>query len=220
VCLPLGGCGNEWTATPLPEPPALDGQRIHRPDGISTLTGDVTIVGDARSASPGATVRVTNLETTDEPATATVAADGSFTVEVPATDGDELRIDAVSRDGRSEPIDVILGEQLTPSPRHTCVTLSPADTLEFSESTAETLVVRNRCDSELSLEAPRSRLSLPYFTLETELPMTLAESETGALDFAYSDDDAAEREDVFFVDIDVGGEVIRYPVTLYAPAAR
>jgi hypothetical protein len=211
-------CGSDWTATPLPEPPALDGSRIRRPDITIAVTGTIWIEGDPHSASVGATLRVTNLDTTDEPATTTVASDGSFSIEVPAEPGNEIRIDAVSRHGRSEPIDLIVDSELIPSPRHDCVRLSPEFSLEFREgSRAEELTVHNLCDQEVALADPRARLALEDFTLESELPLTIPAGESTALEFEFTESSPDARENVFFVNIEVDGELIRYPITLYAP---
>jgi hypothetical protein len=214
-------CSSDWTATPLPEPPALDGSRIRRPDITITFTGSIWIEGDAQSASAGATLRVTNLDSTDDPATITVANDGSFSLEVLAEPGDELRIDAVNRHGRSEPIDLIVDDELVPSPRHDCVRLAPKFSLEFRDgSRAEELTVHNLCAQEVALTDPRARLELADFTLESELPLTIATGESAALEFEFAESSPDAREDVFFIDIEVDGEPIRYPVTLYAPEER
>lgn len=214
-------CGSEWTATPLPEPPALDGSRIRRPDITTAFAGSIWIEGDARSASAGATLRVTNLDSTDAPETTTVASDGSFSLEVLAEPGDEVRIDAVNRHGRSEPIDLIVDDDLIPSPRHDCIRLAPEFSLEFREgSGSEKLTVYNLCDLEVALTDPRARLALENFTLESELPLTLPAGESAALEFEFAESSPDAREDVFFIDIEVDAELIRYPVTLYAPEER
>jgi hypothetical protein len=214
-------CGSEWTATPLPEPPALDGSRIRRPDITTAFVGTVWIAGDAKSASAGATLRVTNLDSTDDPVTTTVASDGSFTIEVVAETGDEVRIDAVTRHGRSEPVDLIVDDELTPSPRHDCVRLVPKFSVEFLEgSRAEELTVHNLCDLEIALADPRARLGLEEFTLESELPLTIPAGESAALEYGFAAGSPGESEDVFFIDIEVDGELIRYPLTLYAPEER
>jgi hypothetical protein len=157
----------------------------------------------------------------DDPETTTVDSDGSFSLEVLAEPGDELRVDAVNRHGRSEPIDLIVEDELIPSPRHDCIRLAPEFSLEFREgSRAEELTVHNLCDLEVALTDPRARLALEDFSLESELPLTIAAGESAALEFEFAESSPDAREDVFFVDIEVDGELIRYPVTLYAPEGR
>jgi hypothetical protein len=220
--LGLVACDANWTATPLPEPPALDGERIHTPEIMPAAAGELTIIGDPSSVSAGATLRILNLDTTDAPFTSRVEGDGSFELQVSADAGDELRIEAFNENGRSGPLDYLaLQDGLVPSPRHDCVRLIPETTLEFGSSPdSADLVVQNRCDDELVLDNPRARLELPDFRLQSELPQTLAPNGSAALEFEFLEESAEAREDVFFVDIEVLGEVIRYPVTLSAPERR
>ena len=214
-------CGSKWTATPLPEPPAVDGSRIHRPDLATAFAGSISVEGDSRSASAGATLRVTNLDSTDDPVTTTVASDGSFVLEVLAEEGDEIRIDAVTREGRSEPVDLLVDDELMPSPRHDCVRLVPEFSVEFRDgSRTEELMVHNLCDLEVALANPRTRLGLAAFTLESDLPLTIPAGESAALEFGFAEASPGAREDVFFIDIEVDDELFRYPVTLYAPEER
>lgn len=211
------GCEGPRGASPLPEPPAIDGSRIGFGHSIApaSVPADIELTGDRASASPGATLRVTNLDTTDEPVTTTVADNGSFTILVSVSPGDELRFEAFRGDYRSEPVDLVIDSELTPAPRHDCIALTPGYVLEFDGSTAESLFIDNQCDAAAVIQDPRFRLDLPDFALTTAaLPVTVEPGRSTSLRFNFAPQAAGPREDVFFVDIDVNGEVLRYPIGL------
>lgn len=65
--------------------------------------GMVTVRGGAQAAEPGATVRVTNRRS-GETVTATVAADGSFTLAIQAQGGDPMDIAVIDRAGNSSTV--------------------------------------------------------------------------------------------------------------------
>lgn len=222
LCVLASACSSNWTATPLPEPPAVDGERIHLPELSPASSGRITIVGDPRSVSPGATVRVTNLETTDEPFVAAVESDGSFAIDVEAEPGDELRLDAVNREGRSEEsFDYLVADPLLPSPRHDCLALVPNFVVAFAGSSdSRDLLIQNFCDSAAIIDDARARRQLPEFTLSTELPLTVEPGGRARIELNFAATSDEEREDILFLDVDVGGEAIRYPIGLYAPPRR
>jgi hypothetical protein len=209
-------CEGPRGASPLPEPPAIDGSRIGVENSIVPVSfpADIEIVGERDSASPGATLRVTNLDTTDDPVTTTVTDDGRFSVLVTVTPGDELRFEAFRAEYRSDPVDLVFDDGPLPAPRHDCITLTPGYLVEFDGSTAESLFIDNQCDSPAVVQDPRFRLGLSDFELTTALPVTIEPSRSTSLRFSFDPQAAGIREDVFFTDIDVNGEVLRYPVGL------
>ncbi len=197
--------------------PSIDGSKIGIGNSIMPVSvpADVELSGDRASASPGAILRVTNLDTTDEPVTTTVADNGSFSILVSVTPGDELRFEAFRGEYRSDPVDVIIDSELTPAPRHDCVALTPGYLLEFDGSTAESLFIDNQCDSPAVIQDPRFRLGLPDFALTTApLPVTIEPGRSTSLRFSFDPQAAGAREDIFFTDIEVNGEVLRYPLGL------
>ncbi len=209
-------CEGPRGASPLPEPPAIDGSRIGSGPSLApaSLPAEIEITGDRASASPGATLRVTNLDTTDEPVTTTVTDDGRFSVLVSVSPGDELRFEAFRGELRSEPVDRIIDGELTPAPRHDCIALTPGYVVEFDGSTAESLFIDNQCDAPAVVQDPRFRLGLPDFALTTALPVTIEPGRSASLRFSYDPQSSETPEDVFFVDIDVNGEALRYPIGL------
>lgn len=210
-------CEGPRGASPLPEPPAIDGSRIAVGSSITPVSvpADIEIVGERASASPGALLRVTNLDTTDDPVTTTVTDDGRFSVVVSVAPGDELRFEAFRAEYRSDPVDLVSGDALSPAPRHDCIVLTPGYIVEFDGSTAESLFIDNQCDSPAVLQDPRFRLDLPDFALTTAgLPVTIEPGRSTSLRFSFDPQAAGAREDIFFTDIEVNGEVLRYPIGL------
>ena len=211
----LAGCEGSRGATPLPEPPALDGDRIDLPEVMPASQDLISVVGASRSATPGSTVRVTNLDTTDEPATALVESDGSFVVQVRATRGDELRFEAEKNGERSDALDFIVDVPLEPSPRHDCIRIDPEFRLEFLDSPdTQQIFVQSTCDEAASLDNARTRLSRDEFTISGDFPLDLAARDDAAFDIDF--DGESPAEDVLFVDIELNGVSIRYPITLRA----
>lgn len=219
LCALASGCEGTRGATPLPEPPALDGTRIQVPDIMPVSAGTVTLQGSSRSATPGSTLRVTNLDSEDEPSTVLVATDGSFALEIEAEPGDELRFEAEKNGERSDAVDLTLEDELVPSPRHDCIRLEPEFRLEFVEPGREPVFVQNTCGEDASISAPRLRLAelaeLAEFAVSGEFPLSLSAGDDASFEVAF--EGGVSVEDVLFVDIEVGGVVHRYPLTLWAP---
>jgi hypothetical protein len=220
LVLGLTHCG----ATPMPEPPSLDGGLIGlAPVGIVVLSEPhlLPIEGQPGAATPGAIVRVLALDTRDPAVSTTAASDGSFTLAVPVRGGDELRLQAQIEGARSAPVDLIyrsveLVDTLEPSPRHECVTLEPGFDVDFGGAVSRSLRVRNACSSPIVLAEPRFRLDPADFELTTALPRTVAPGGEAALELRLSSGAPPDREDVLFVDISLADRVLRYPIGLYA----
>lgn len=219
--LALLACGPQG-ATPMPEPPSIDGGLIG-PDreGISILSEPhpVPLVGSAGAATPGARVQVLNLDAAALPAaTATAAADGSFQLTVLATSGDELRFSALLDGRRSIPVDFVytfeLRDVLTQSPRHACVTLHPGLELELGVSRAS-VSFQNGCSDPIQLSAPRFRTGAD-FALATPLPLVVAAGASAVVELELRDAPPPAREDVWFTDVTLGSVTIRYPIGVFA----
>ena len=209
----------------MPEPPSLDPGLIGlAPVGAVVLSEPrlLPIAGLPGAATPGASVRVLDLDTRDPAVSTTAASDGSFALLVPVRSGDELRLQAQTGGARSEPVDLIyrsveLADTLEPSPRHDCVTLDPGFELAFAGSVSRSLRVQNACSGPIVLSAPRFRLDGADFELESVLPLTLPAGSEGLLDLTLLRPAPPAREDVLFVDISLDGRALRYPIGLYAP---
>jgi len=209
----------------MPEPPSLDPGLIGvAPVGITVLSEPrlLPIEGQPGAATPGAVVRVMDIDTRDPAVSTTAGSDGSFTLSVPVRNGDELRLQAQTDSARSAPVDLIyraveLVDTLEPSPRHECVTLDPGFELDFSGAVRRSLRVQNTCSGPIVLSAPRFRLDGADFELESVLPLTLPAGSEDLLDLTLLRPPPPAREDVLLVDIALADQVLRYPVGLYAP---
>jgi hypothetical protein len=218
-------CGPS-VATPMPEPPSIDGRKIApTPDVITGLAEPhaLALTGDPGAVTPGSLVRVTNLDDTGAAVTAQADADGGFELSVFVRNGDELRFQAVEDDRRSVPVDLVytqveLADELTPSPRHPCVVLQPGLELRYDDVGPSPLRVLNDCAEPLALTDPRLRLDTGEFQLEGQLPLVIPPASEATLDVTLLEPSPPAREDVLFLDLSLGAETIRYPIGLFAPA--
>jgi hypothetical protein len=211
------GCGPQG-ATPMPEPPSIDGGRIGPgPLGIVALSEPhlVPIEGAPGAATAGATLRAINLDLDVPVVSATVAADGSFTTSVLASAGNELRFQALLQGGRSAPADFVYtsagGDQLTPSQRFACLALSPGFDLDLSASGSASLRLENSCAGGVTLASPRLR-SGGSFALDPALPLVIPAGGEGSLELRLTSPGA---EDVLFLDVTQGTQTLRYPIGLF-----
>jgi hypothetical protein len=221
AALCVASCGEARIATPMPEPPAaLDGSKIGlgmEPISIFSDPRPVSVVGQAGAAPAGARVRVLDLDSDRPDVSGRVQADGSFELSVTVSDGDELRLHAFDGAVRSRPLDLGVGPPagLQPSPRHECLELTPGFELGFSSGgAAQSFTFRNACTATAILDTPRFRLGTSDAELLTPLPLELAPGETGALELGVPGA-ALLAEDVLFIDVDVAGRRLRYPLGLY-----
>jgi hypothetical protein len=227
VWLLAGACG-PGVATPMPEPPTVfDLSQVGGPTQEPALEGQgpAMIYGAPGSVPAFATVRVTNLDLPVAAAASDARDDGSFNVPVTVENGQELRFDWIQGDQRSEPADALFvqpdpaqpGFTLELSPRFDCLTLTPGYLLELEADGSVTLSLTSSCDSEVTLDNARSRIGLTDFTLQTALPLSLAPGDSTELTIDFSRSTAGFREDTLLVDVTLGAETIRYPITLRAP---
>jgi hypothetical protein len=216
----LSACFGPQVGTPVPEPPTLDVTKIKLPEGIMPATlGPVGVLGQAGAASPRAVIRLTNLDSGAASVATTADDEGAFQATIVLESGNELRVQAVVAELRSEPVDFTyaLGK-LVPSERHPCIAVSPGFELAFAESGSRPLVIANSCADPVTIADPRQRLGLADFQLTTALPVDVAAGASGSLDVAFQRADVAEREDVLFLTLTLPGQARRYPLTLFARA--
>jgi hypothetical protein len=215
------GCSGPRDATPLPEPPALNPDRIGITVGLIPATTIIWITAAPSAAPANALVRVTNLDSTDPTVSTTALANGAFEIRVPGEAGDELRFQALVGEQRSLPVDLIYAPATTTgfmsSPRHSCVSLSPGFELLFGSAGSQELSLHSTCAGNVGIANPRQRRELPAFSLVTPLPLDVSPGATGTLGVAFSGANAAEVEDTLLFDVTSDGATLRYPITLAAP---
>jgi hypothetical protein len=217
-------CGPQ-VATPMPEPPAIDGRKIVPTPGVITVLSQphpLALSGAPGAVTPGSLVRVLNLDATSAAVSAQADADGAFELTVLVSEGDELRVQAAEGNQHSEPVDLVYtlegsSDVLTPSPRHACVVLQPGLELRFSEAEPRPLRVLNDCAEPLDISDPRFRLGGGEFELDSELPIVIPSASEATLDVTLLAAPPPAREDVLFLELSLGAETIRYPIGLFAP---
>jgi hypothetical protein len=167
-------------------------------------------------------VRVTNLDDVQQPVETVVGADGSFSLDFRANPGEELRFEWFSESERSVPTDaqfLLDGREptLVAAPRFACLIITPGMRLTFDADGAASVSFANRCGAPLQIDNARTRLALQDYLLRTQLPGSAAAGEELTVDVVFQRFAAGEREDVLLLDLRVGTQLIRYPITLTAP---
>jgi len=212
----------------MPEPPTVfDLSGFTDPTVVAKTPQDdrVLVLETGRgNVPPGATVRVTNLDTTDPIVAGPGTPEGGFEVDLIVTDGQELRFEWVSGTEHSAPADAIISRpdplsqsfRLTAAPRFACLKLTPGFALAFNGTTDATLGIENACDDAIQLSNPRSRLALTDFALPATVPANVPAGESAEIAVDFTRSAAGLREDVLFVDVTLGATTIRYPITLRA----
>lgn len=219
---------------PQPEPPPVPpGPEINAdlltafPNGPAALAAG-TIEGAPGAVPPGAVVRVYNLER-PVPNSETVAdLDGSFSLELDSTEGDEVRLQAITDENRSRPLDVIIqsvGQTPVPAERAlgTCLSVAPTQELAFDTVATgglveRTILVANGCAfpivvSSANMRAPIDGLSL---TPDAIVPRTVPPGTSMTIDVRYAAPQTeGEVEDVALILIDTP-VWDRRPVTIHA----
>lgn len=227
VWLLASACG-PGVATPMPEPPTvfdLTGFEDPTVTAKQPLDDRVLVIQTGRGNVPiGATVRVTNLDTTDAVVAGPGTPEGGFEVDLIVSDGQELRFEWVNGTEHSAPADAIISRsnplgqdfRLALAPRFACLKLSPGFALDFSGTTHATLGIENGCTDAVQLNNPRSRLTLADFALPATVPADIPAGESTEIAVDFTRGAPGLREDVLFIDVTLAGTTIRYPITLRA----
>lgn len=201
---------------PRPEPPqaTIDADRIN--DG---WTYGATIIGSEGAASPvGALVRAYNLDSEIDPGEGLVDEEGRFEIDLLFVAGDEVRIQVISDEARSEPIDLLVGpdgSSLSGVDRALgdCLTLDPPAQLDLDGSSS--LAVTNRCGEEITLEQPAPRRAVEGLQLGEGVawPATLPDGDSITVNVAV---EMGTGEEIFFIEASAP-ERDRRPITFVPP---
>lgn len=218
-------CANPQGATPLPEPPSLNGGLIgaaSQKDGgaFGTLATGVEITGQPGATAPRAIVRITNLDNAGvEPMDVEADADGGFSVILEVPEGNELRLQPILGGARGEPIDTLfLEEELQPALRHECLRVNSLQiNFSASEGDSASTELENTCDGAATIDSSGTRLGLTEFALGTNLPLVIPAGERATVQIDRDPTASSALEDVLFLEVSVDGERRRLPITLYTP---
>jgi len=157
----LGPVAPGCAIKPQPEPPPVDSPTVDL-DGVLLSFSDgeapVEVRGLPGSVShPGALLRAFNLDSNNDPVEALVLDDGSFLVTLFGDVGDEVRLQVITPDTRSKPVDFSLTQSPVASTRALgdCLTLTPP--LELVTTSSANVIIRNGCSFAVQLDAPVMR---------------------------------------------------------------
>ena len=212
--LAVAGC----VGTPVPQPPALDPPDATRI--VHEMVGSVPeLRGEPGAAEPGTTLWIVNLDRADDPVTAIVEPDGSFSVFVLAMAGEELRVQARDGDDRSRPLDLLVPRGEIARPTEGCLALEPAlelrlaDPVDVGATSAGTVRVSNECGAEVRLDAVELRRPSSAWTVETPGPVAIPAGGATDLRVRFAPGSAGSDEEILFLRVGAP-DVDRRPITL------
>lgn len=200
----LGACGVSPKPEPpitVPKPPTFEAVPVVEADQGSTR---VRLVGEPLTVDPGGgMLRVYNLETADPPAEAPIREDGGFDIVLPASPGDEVRLEVDSVG--SAPRDWIVTEAGEPlrevdHPLGDCLSVTPGIVF-LKPGSSETVTVEDTCGVGIELSAPRTRGEAGAFELGSaeSWPMSLVAGRAVELT-AGADKGSIGDEAIYFVE--------------------
>ncbi len=209
----LAGC----TVSPQPLPPEIEVAALRLE---TSGPGRVRLRGAADSVH-GARLRVTNLGTAAPPSDVTVAADGSFEVELDGALADVLRLQAIEGDARSALLDVTgtadgAPVAIAPVPAP-CLSLDPPDELAGAPvdlaDPVQILVAtaRNDCPDDVTIADIPFRAAQPEFVLLVagQLPRVLTPGEDWDIEIGFKSMTSGAFEEVALVTLEAPGGPIR-----------
>jgi hypothetical protein len=202
-------------ATPVPEPPALQADKLIAPTSVASITSTaIEITAEAGAASPGALVEFTNLDTTDLPVVTTVRADGSFSVRILPVG--ELRAVVIAGARRSKPLDFsFVGPAIVTTERPACLVVTPGLVTGARAGTTTRFTFTNSCSGPVTLSNVRTRLNPSQLTPELAASPSIAAGSSADISIALTANVAPTEDDVVFVDAAVEGVTVRYPLSVY-----
>lgn len=223
LCLGLlGALAAGCVVSPQPSPPdaILDGDRISLTPGVELVASVTGFFAEPGAVSPPkGQVLVTNLDGSDAPSVADVQPDGSFAIAVPGVSGQRYRFQVKDGDIRSQPFDLevsssgFTAEDL--AGEATCLVLTPATWAKLDgPGDARSIVLRNKCEENVAIDAPRLRRGLAAFSFSPTKPLELGPGEMTTLTVHVGS--GPESEDVLFLDV-TKPDAARLAVTLTVP---
>lgn len=211
-CVFVAACGPEG-ATPVPEPPALQADKLFVPVSVASPYG-ASLDGSPGAAPARALVEVTALDSTEPPVATTAAEDGSFSVSVlPAG---ELRAVAIVLGRRSQPLDFsVVANQVAKTPRPDCLRVAPALLTSAPRGGTARFTITNACTAPVTLGNARTRTASPNFAYDSAFKATMPVNGSATISVTVAPSAALTDQEVLFIDADVDGTLFRYPLGVY-----
>jgi hypothetical protein len=243
TCVCVGACAG----TPTPEPPdylptpngeLIFGRELAVPmvQIATDSAAPVPLIGAPGAVTPDSDLWIVNLDNLDaEPLTVRARANGSFSTQVAAREGNRIRL--VSRNERqhSLPLDALYGAfdasaqrpsvsvMRLPPTELSCLAVQPAEEItrvvEAGESRSERFELTNRCGKAAQITDARLRFGDQGFSLATP-PTSVPVNGTASLTVTLSGhDDAREHGDILLLDVRVGdqdGPLGRYALGVWS----
>ncbi|MCC7535152.1 MAG: hypothetical protein IT379_02995 [Deltaproteobacteria bacterium] len=216
VALAVTAC----SVTPVPEPPNLDPPDLSKVAFGTSSSGALDLFGSAGALPTGARLWIVNLDRVDPPLEIAAGEDGSFTVNVPAMFGDELRLQAREGDRRSEPVDIEAPSAArVVRPLADCLAVSPQHEVDFGqaaigEPVEATLRIANACGATVEIASISLRAPQPAFVIGTATPASVVEGASLDIALAFRPERTGLTEEIVLVEV-VAPEATRLPVTLW-----
>lgn len=211
------GCG----VSPQPEPPSITSSGISITQGAD---GTVALAGEQGAVRPGGgSISALDLSAIAPAVSATVADDGSFSLELAGMPDDSFRLQASRGGSLSHPVDVTAAEpggglaELVTGPLDTCLSL--ADYVDFGRvvvGSVETnrIDMRNECDADVTVTSVVPLLGDGDFLPITGMPPIVipsGASRSFVVTFAPSEPGPAEE----VIDVELGTpEMGSRPITV------
>lgn len=223
LLLGLSAC----SVTPVPEPPS-DAPRqpnlsvIYGNVGVGIGSPPITLTGTTGALQPNNVLWVVNLDTQDPPVVTTAGADGSFTITVPGSVGQELRLQARRGSQRSDPVDALIvtrSGHLSPTHHDPCLSTLPPFELAFGnvalgKTAPKSIVVKNACAADVVITSAALRRPAPAFAASTAVPLTVPAGGQASIGVTFTPSSAGLTEEVLLIQLS-GALSERRPITLY-----
>lgn len=205
--------------SPLPEPPqaTIDIDLLN----TDTYWNGLPIVGEPGAVSPaGALVRAYDLDSDTPPFETAANENGGFLLELATAASEaEVRLQVISEEARSQPLDVIVTQgvsELRPAsrPLRDCLTLHPDAELDLTDG--QSLTVTNRCEHTVTLEQPQLRRPTADLAVGEDLSWPLTIDADSTVDVLFVATEDFDTELIVFIEASAP-ERDRRPITVIPP---
>lgn len=210
VAIVVCGCAITESGNP-PVIPIIDTAQIH--ENVVVLSNGFSLFAPAGAITPGGgTVFLVNLDTSEDEASATVQADGSFEINADFGEFDTYRLWIEQGSVASEPFDFSLsGGALVPLTNALdCLEVDPEFDAKVTDS-GLVVTATNGCDAAVTIAVPTLRTGTAGFSVAGEAA-TLAPGEHASWNISR---ETSATHDILFIHA-TSGDDERRAITLFA----